>query len=188
MSTTYPTSKQVFTDHVDNDAGDFVDAADVNDVHDTVEGLEDACGYGTTFPTLPGAIWKTFTPTITGSAVAGAGTYTHQHGYYTQIGKLVMFFANIRLTAHTGSGEPRLSLPVTVGTFSGFNSLNLGYLHGIELGVNGVQWVLASSSGLDYANFYVARDNLSHTAAELSTWAYPGGFSDIAYSGTLFID
>ena len=44
MSTTYPTSKQTFTDHVDNDSSDLIDAADVNDVHDTVEALEDLVG------------------------------------------------------------------------------------------------------------------------------------------------
>ena len=48
MSTTYPASKQTFTDHIDNDSGDLIDAGDVNPIQDTVEELEDGLGYGAT--------------------------------------------------------------------------------------------------------------------------------------------
>jgi len=44
MATTFPTSKQTFTQHTDNSSGDLMDAADVNDVQDTVAALEDAVG------------------------------------------------------------------------------------------------------------------------------------------------
>lgn len=53
MSTTFPTSKQTFTTHVDNSASDLIDAADINDVQDTVAALEDAVGYGSTDGVLP---------------------------------------------------------------------------------------------------------------------------------------
>jgi len=48
ISTTFPTSKQTFTAHIDNTAADLMDAADINDPQDTVVALEDAVGYGTT--------------------------------------------------------------------------------------------------------------------------------------------
>lgn len=56
-----------------------------------------------------------FTPTISGSTVAGAGTYTTQLGRYTQIGKMVFIQVNITWTAHTGTGNMLLTgLPFTV--------------------------------------------------------------------------
>lgn len=48
MATTFPTSKQTFTQHVDQSASDLMDAADINDVQDTVTALEDDLGYGST--------------------------------------------------------------------------------------------------------------------------------------------
>jgi hypothetical protein len=56
----------------------------------------------------------TFTPTIVGTTAAGAGTYTEQSGYYTKVGNRV--FVNIVLgwSAHTGTGNMRVSgLPFT---------------------------------------------------------------------------
>lgn len=58
----------------------------------------------------------TYTPVISGGTLAGAGTYTTQLGYYTQIGKLVNFLAIVAITNHTGTGDYKLSLPVAVGT------------------------------------------------------------------------
>ena len=57
----------------------------------------------------------TFTPTISGSSSAGTGTYSTQLGYYTKIGNLVYVTATIVWSAHTGTGNMRLSdLPFTV--------------------------------------------------------------------------
>lgn len=47
----------------------------------------------------------TFTPTIVGSTVAGAGTYTLQSGYYTRIGNMIFAQLTITWTAHTGTGN-----------------------------------------------------------------------------------
>lgn len=56
-----------------------------------------------------------WTPVITGSTVAGAGTYTLQFGRYTQIGKAVFIDCEITWTAHTGTGNMLLTgLPLTV--------------------------------------------------------------------------
>lgn len=47
----------------------------------------------------------TFTPTISGTTSAGAGTYTTQIGIYTKIGRLVAIILNMVWTAHTGTGN-----------------------------------------------------------------------------------
>jgi hypothetical protein len=57
----------------------------------------------------------TFTPTISGSTSAGAGTYSVQEGRYTKVGNLVYVTAVMTWSAHTGTGNMRLSgLPFTV--------------------------------------------------------------------------
>lgn len=47
----------------------------------------------------------TFTPTMTGSAVAGTTTYTAQNGYYVRIGATAQIQAVITGTAATGTGN-----------------------------------------------------------------------------------
>ena len=57
----------------------------------------------------------TWTPTISGTTVAGAGTYTTQFGRYTRIGNLIYITAQIVWTAHTGTGNILVTaLPFTV--------------------------------------------------------------------------
>jgi predicted secreted protein len=56
----------------------------------------------------------TFTPTISGSTTAGAGTYIVQVGRYTKIGNCVSVDINIGWSAHTGTGNMRITnLPFT---------------------------------------------------------------------------
>lgn len=55
-----------------------------------------------------------FTPVLEGSTSAGAGTYTTQSGEYTRVGKLVFFLLRLSWTAHTGTGNMRITgLPFT---------------------------------------------------------------------------
>lgn len=62
----------------------------------------------------------TFTPIISGTSTAGAGTYTAQVGRYTKIGRVVNFTINIIWTAHTGTGNTEITgLP-----FSSANTAN----------------------------------------------------------------
>jgi hypothetical protein len=57
----------------------------------------------------------TWTPTLTGSSTAGTTTYSIQHGYYMQVGKLVMAMGTITITAATGTGNATIGgFPVTV--------------------------------------------------------------------------
>jgi hypothetical protein len=56
----------------------------------------------------------TFTPTVSGTSTAGAGTYTNQAGWYVKVGNLVHYNAFIAITAHTGTGNTVLGgLPFT---------------------------------------------------------------------------
>lgn len=56
----------------------------------------------------------TWTPTLVGGTTAGTTTYANQVGYYTRIGNLVTCFARIVVTAATGTGDARVSLPFAV--------------------------------------------------------------------------
>lgn len=57
--------------------------------------------------------------TVSGSTASGAGTYSNQKGSYTQIGKLVFIEGRISWSAHTGTGNLLLDLPVTVNNDTG---------------------------------------------------------------------
>jgi hypothetical protein len=59
----------------------------------------------------------TFTPVVSGSTTAGAGTYTAINGAYTKIGNTVYFQIDYILSAHTGTGDTLITgLPFTSGT------------------------------------------------------------------------
>ena len=51
----------------------------------------------------------TFTPTAAGSSSAGVGTYTNQTGVYTRIGRIVHVYITISWTAHTGTGNLKIT-------------------------------------------------------------------------------
>jgi len=51
----------------------------------------------------------TFTPTVIGMTTPGTATYTSQIGNYTKIGKRIFFDIFVEWTAHTGSGEIRIT-------------------------------------------------------------------------------
>jgi hypothetical protein len=69
---------------------------------------------------VQGVIWDTrnqrgaFTPTISGTTVAGAGTYTIQKGRYRLTGEGVKVDALITWTAHTGTGNLRVPMPAGI--------------------------------------------------------------------------
>lgn len=71
-------------------------------------------------------IW---TPVIIGVTSAGVGTYLIQQGVYTKIGNLVTVAGYITWSAHTGTGETRISgLPFTVNS-SQIGSAQAAYLY-----------------------------------------------------------
>jgi hypothetical protein len=55
-----------------------------------------------------------FTPTVVGTTTAGTGTYSSQVGHYTRMGNMVTFTLQLVWSAHTGTGNLRVSgLPFT---------------------------------------------------------------------------
>lgn len=81
-----------------------------------------------------------FAPTIIGTTTAGAGTYTVQVGQYIKIGSLVFFQARIDWTAHTGTGNMRISgLPFTsVAVANSQTGVNIGILSNVALTANNI--------------------------------------------------
>jgi len=55
----------------------------------------------------------TFTPVASGSSSAGTGTYYRQVGRYTKIGRLVTIQVSLAWSAHTGTGNLQVSIPIT---------------------------------------------------------------------------
>jgi hypothetical protein len=104
-----------------------------------------ASGAGITFPATQSASSNantlddyeegTFTPTISGSTSAGAGSYDVQQGTYTKIGNLVTLNVRMAWSAHTGTGNleftnyPFTSINTTnyraSGTFGAFSNIAL---------------------------------------------------------------
>lgn len=59
----------------------------------------------------------TWSPTLIGTTIAGAGTYSVRSGLYTKIGNVVTFRINLTWSAHTGTGDLRISdLPYAIGS------------------------------------------------------------------------
>ncbi len=95
-----------------------------------------ANGVGITFPATQSASTNantlddyeegTWTPVIIGTTTAGTGTYTTQTGSYTKIGNQVTLHLTLTWTAHTGTGNMRISgLPFTVGSYLSAGSVGL---------------------------------------------------------------
>lgn len=94
-----------------------------------------------------------FTPTISGSTTAGAGTYGARVGVYTKIGNMLYFYAYVTWTAHTGTGN----LLLTALPFTSSASANLAPI------VNVV------GSSLTFANQLYASISGSSTQVDLRT-------------------
>lgn len=59
------------------------------------------------------SLTNTSTPVASGASTAGSGTYSQQLGLWTRYGNAVHFTLYIYWTAHTGTGQIRISLPFT---------------------------------------------------------------------------
>lgn len=58
---------------------------------------------------LPAASW---TPAVEGSSAAGIGTYSVQLGRWLQLGTMVVAWIYLTWSAHTGTGNMTVTLPV----------------------------------------------------------------------------
>lgn len=57
-----------------------------------------------------------FTVTVSGSSSPGSGTYSFQDAYYWEIEDMVVLIYRISWSAHTGTGNLLLDLPVSVAS------------------------------------------------------------------------
>jgi hypothetical protein len=68
----------------------------------------------------------TWTPVVYGTTAAGVGTYTTQVGNYTKIGNTVRFNMTVVWTAHTGTGNMRISgLPFTPASGTQYTAFSI---------------------------------------------------------------
>lgn len=85
-----------------------------------------------------------YTPTYVGGTSAGSTTYAAdgQVGYWTKIGRLVLFQGRIQWTAATGTGDARISLP----PFTPTSTTNLNAA--IAIDTNNVTFAAGTPQGL----------------------------------------
>lgn len=74
------------------------------------------------YPLNPYTRAASYAPTIIGSTTAGTGTYTKQGGWYTKIGDMLFVFIDLVWTAHTGTGNMLVRLPLTVSNLTDFEA------------------------------------------------------------------
>lgn len=86
----------------------------------------------------------TFTPVVIGSTAAGTGTYTTQSGTYIKIGNMIYVTIALVWTAHTGTGDLRISgLPFTSNARHG---LTLSYINGLAFNYQLAAFTISGSS------------------------------------------
>jgi hypothetical protein len=91
----------------------------------------------------------TWTPVIIGTTSAGTGTYTTQVGRYTKIGNRVMFNLFLDWSAHTGTGNMRISgLPFTSNATSGNLSAVSIVPSGVALTANNIMYGLVPTANV----------------------------------------
>jgi hypothetical protein len=109
-----------------------------------------------------------YTPVVSGGTSAGVGTYTTQLGQYIKIGKLVIFSARITTTAHTGTGNYQISLPVAAQ-----DAINTGQLvhvapaSGFDLEGTTIQVVGLISKGASVMTIQEIKDNAGWVTTQM---------------------
>lgn len=97
------------------------DAKDINWMKEMVYTLQDM--YEDLAQGINGDI-RQFTPTISGTGTAGAGTYDHQIGWYLRQGIMVDIWFDVKWSAHTGTTNVFLDLPYKVFNTRGSGETN----------------------------------------------------------------
>ena len=103
----------------------------------------------------------TWIPAVEGATTPGVGTYTARNGYYTKIGNRVFFNCSIDMTAHTGTGDMRISgLPYQSSSLTGSTS-----------------YVTIVAENLTFSNTLAARVAGGLSLISLSTFSSGGAIS-----------
>lgn len=122
---------------------------------------------------------STWTPTYYGSVTVGTTTYTSQAGYYTRVGRVILFTGYIAWTNATGTGNAQLSLPFTAANLTDGR-------YAVSLRINNITFANAGVEGLilpatDYVSLWTPASNVVTTAVAVEV------AGDISYSGMYFI-
>lgn len=110
-----------------------------------------------------------YTPVVSGGSSAGVGTYNGQSGSYIIIGNMVTVNFFVSMTAHTGTGDMRISLPFT----SAPSSVGAEYYMGTVMTDN-ITLGTGSPSLRITANTNFAIIKMSNTAGASTTVAIDG--------------
>ena len=117
-------------DTITNEAGTGAPSATYGISFPAGQGLDfsASAGGGATSSVLNDYEKGAFTPVIIGETTSGTGTYSTVSGFYTKIGSLVTVTIFIQWSAHTGTGNLKLSglpYPSVTNGWAGFaNHLN----------------------------------------------------------------
>jgi len=118
---------------------------------------------------------QAFTPTLFGGATVGAGTYTANAGRYFRLGQLIIGFARVIWTAHTGTG----TMTIDLGTLPACR--NDASSRGMFLPLNYSGFSLSAGTAL---SGFVAHNTNDIALSERSNTA--DTLINIAASGTLY--
>lgn len=98
----------------------------------------------------------TFTPIIIGTSSAGTGTYNTQQGHYVVIGRLCFFTLYVNWSAHTGTGNMKISgLPFTSESYN--NALSV------------------FNSGISYTANYIPQLTIDTSSKNIDIFEFPVG-------------
>lgn len=121
---------------------------------------------------------KSFTPVMSGTTVAGVGTYTVQIGRYIDMGSLVWFQARLEWTAHTGTGSMRFNLPLPVNLQTIVPLAT--YANGLNAGGTPLAMIVSASVGQEVQLYGVSDTGGSVALPSVDT------SGAIAFSGVYF--
>lgn len=118
--------------------------------------------------TSDGYVEGTFTPEIEGTTSAGVGTYSVQLGRYTRLGNRCFFNAQLTWSAHTGTGNMRLTgLPFSSDPTAHNNSIFSILSSNITYGAGQLSgWMATGSTNF---NFVLMSSGAAYTAVALDT-------------------
>jgi len=102
---------------------------------------------------------STWTPAITGSAGNPTVTYTESIGRYTRVGNVVYYYITITIATYSGgSGDARISLPITVGTSYQYSAC---MVNGVDLPGTPIDVAAVTQIGQAYLHIDAMQDNAS---------------------------
>lgn len=125
-----------------------------------------------------------WTPVVVGMTTPGVGTYIKQHGVYARVGNMIYFTFDLEWSAHTGTGDMRISGFPKPFTKSNTNYPFCVFVENITLPANSVQVMFNGENNQTYGDVVTCIDNASSANVAMSAVGtiacYGFYFSDVA--------